>query len=148
MTASLNYFSCSVWYSSSDSQFVKDRHFWSVFLLVAQAKYQLKMLTFDLSFSNLTLVFKLTLLQDVLYPGAAHPPLSHTAFFHFSHSRYPNYRAQCHLMPGMGADPPLPLPPRKPVLVAGPGHPHYCWPAHDLVAPPPVDRLVYVVAPG
>lgn len=45
-------------------------------------------------------------------------------------------------MPGVGADPPLPLPSRKPVPVAGPGHPHHRGPAHDFVAPPPDDRLV------
>lgn len=94
-------------------------------------------------FSHLVLVIKESLLQDVFSPRAAPHPPHHATHLPLNHCRSPVCGAQCHLMPGVGADPPPPLPSGKPVPAAGLGHSHHPGTAYDSAAPPPDDRSVH-----
>lgn len=92
--------------------------------------------------SNLALVFKWILFQDVLYARAAPSAVPHTAYLTLSPTRNCCYGAQWHLMPGMGPDPSPYISSWEPLPVAGLDHPHHTRSAHNCVAPTPDNRLV------
>lgn len=82
----------------------------------------------------------MTLMQDVLHTVSQ--PLLHDAFLPLSNATDPNCGAQRHLLPGLGAGPPLPFPLGELISAAGPAGSNHPPPAYDRATPPADDRLV------
>lgn len=87
-------------------------------------------------------VLRVTVLKDGVYLRAPPTSLHHHALVPLIHHWGPSC-GQRYWVPGVGTNPPPPLPSGEPVSVAGPAHPHHPGPAHDHAAPLPGDRSVH-----
>lgn len=85
-------------------------------------------------------------MQDVLHTVSQ--PLPHDAFLPLSHSTNPNGGVQHHLLSGVGAGPPPPLPLGELISAVGPAGSNHPPIAYDHVTPAADDRLVDPPPPG